>query len=61
MPPVAPAEGHPLVSNTTTGYPGWLLVTTWRGGQYGPAYLTENADGIRRDWPRIPLPGTETP
>jgi hypothetical protein len=23
---------------------------------YGPAYLTENADGIRRDWPRIPLP-----
>ena len=21
-----------------------------------PAYLTENADGIRRDWPRIPLP-----
>lgn len=24
---------------------------------YSPAYLTENADGIRRDWPRIPLPG----
>lgn len=23
---------------------------------YSPAYLTENADGIRRDWPRIPLP-----
>jgi len=21
-----------------------------------PAYLAENADGIRRDWPRIPLP-----
>jgi hypothetical protein len=24
---------------------------------YSPAYLTENGDGIRRDWPRIPLPG----
>jgi hypothetical protein len=23
---------------------------------YSPAYLTENADGVRRDWPRIPLP-----
>ena len=23
---------------------------------YSPAYLTENADGIRRDWPRIPMP-----
>jgi hypothetical protein len=25
---------------------------------YSPAYLAENADGIRRDWPRIPLPGS---
>ena len=25
---------------------------------YSPAYLTENADGIRQDWPRIPLPAT---
>ncbi len=23
---------------------------------YSPAYLTENADGIRSDWPRVPLP-----
>jgi len=23
---------------------------------YSPAYLSENADGIRGDWPRIPLP-----
>jgi len=23
---------------------------------YSPAYLMENADGIRRDWPHIPLP-----
>jgi hypothetical protein len=25
---------------------------------YAPAYLAENADGIRNDWPRIPLPNT---
>lgn len=25
---------------------------------YSPSYLSENADGIRRDWPRIPLPGS---
>ncbi len=23
---------------------------------YSPAYLVENADGLRQDWPRIPLP-----
>jgi hypothetical protein len=27
---------------------------------YAPAYLAENADGIRQDWPRIPLPGSKT-
>ncbi len=27
---------------------------------YAPAYLTENADGIRQDWPRIPLPASKT-
>jgi hypothetical protein len=26
---------------------------------YAPAYLAENADGIRSDWPRIPLPSTK--
>jgi hypothetical protein len=26
---------------------------------YSPAYLGENADGIRQDWPRIPLPQTK--
>ena len=26
---------------------------------YSPAYLSENADGIRQDWPRIPLPKTK--
>ena len=25
---------------------------------YAPAYLRENADGIRDDWPRIPLPAS---
>ena len=25
---------------------------------YAPTYLTENADGIRQDWPRVPLPDT---
>jgi hypothetical protein len=25
---------------------------------YSPAYLKENADGIRGDWPRIPLPAS---
>jgi hypothetical protein len=25
---------------------------------YSPAFLTENADGLRGDWPRIPLPAT---
>lgn len=26
---------------------------------YAPAYLAENADGIRQDWPRIPLPASK--
>jgi hypothetical protein len=26
---------------------------------YSSAYLLENGDGIRRDWPRIPLPSTK--
>lgn len=26
---------------------------------YSPAYLTENTDGIRQDWPRIPLPDSK--
>ena len=26
---------------------------------YSPAYLSENEDGIRQDWPRIPLPATQ--
>ena len=26
---------------------------------YSPVYLMENADGIRQDWPRIPLPANK--
>jgi len=26
---------------------------------YSPAYLADNADGIRQDWPRIPLPASK--
>lgn len=26
---------------------------------YAPTYLAENADGIRQDWPRIPLPSSK--
>jgi len=26
---------------------------------YSPAYLAQNADGIRQDWPRIPLPDSK--
>jgi len=26
---------------------------------YSPAYLSENKDGIRKDWPRIPLPDSK--
>jgi hypothetical protein len=26
---------------------------------YSPTYLTENADGVRQDWPRIPLPDSK--
>jgi hypothetical protein len=26
---------------------------------YAPAYLAENADGVRQDWPRIPLPASK--
>ncbi len=25
---------------------------------YSPAYLSENANGVRQDWPRVPLPST---
>lgn len=27
---------------------------------YAPGYLAENADGIRQDWPRVPLPESKT-
>jgi hypothetical protein len=27
---------------------------------YSPAYLAENTDGIRQDWPRLPLPNSKS-
>ena len=41
--------------DTHTGAAGLLWMHALAVG-YSPAYLNENADGIRRDWPRIPLP-----
>jgi len=35
-----------------------LLWTHALATGYSPAYLAENADGIRQDWPRVPLPAT---
>jgi len=34
----------------------WLVWMHALAIGYSPAYLTENTDGIRRDWPHIPLP-----
>ncbi len=34
---------------------GWIWMHALAIG-YSPIYLAQNADGIRRDWPRIPLP-----
>jgi predicted helicase len=36
----------------------WLWLHALAIG-YSPLYLSENADGIRMDWPRIPLPNSE--
>ena len=41
--------------DTDVGTAGLLWMHTLAIG-YSPAYLGENTDGIRRDWPRIPLP-----
>ncbi len=37
----------------------WLVWMHALAIGYSPVYLEENADGIRRDWPRVPLPGTK--
>ena len=38
--------------------PGLVWMHTLAIG-YSPAYLKDNTDGIREDWPRIPLPDTK--
>jgi hypothetical protein len=45
-----------LDNNTETTELIWMHAL---GIGYSPAYLSENADGIRQDWPRIPLPDTK--
>lgn len=53
------------VANTTRASVSYLSRTGGEAGDlfhhcvavhHSPAYLRENADGIRQDWPRIPLP-----
>jgi len=45
--------GHELVQTAAPDL--WMHVLAIG---YSPAYLEENADGIRQDWPRIPLPSS---
>jgi hypothetical protein len=45
-----------LDNNTETAELIWMHAL---GIGYSPAYLSENADGVRQDWPRIPLPDTK--
>jgi hypothetical protein len=45
--------GHELEQTATPDL--WMHVLAIG---YSPAYLEENADGIRQDWPRIPLPSS---
>jgi hypothetical protein len=46
---------HPGLDQTVAELP-WLHALAIG---YSPTYLTENADGIRQNWPRIPLPATK--
>jgi len=64
------AAPKPNLSAAALAYLGTLGITTTGAGPeiaeliwmhalaigYSPRYLSENADGIRQDWPRIPLP-----
>jgi hypothetical protein len=43
------------ITDPETG--GLLWMHTLAVG-YSPAYLTQNGDGVRQDWPRIPLPAS---
>jgi hypothetical protein len=48
-----------IESPDAEGEAGGLIWTHTLATGYSPAYLSENADGIRQDWPRIPLPGSK--
>ncbi len=70
----APAASHPRANLTdraraylaTIGVPDpdtnpWTSDLLWMHALaigYSSAYLTQNGDGIRQDWPRIPLPAS---
>jgi hypothetical protein len=45
-----------LDTKTESGAVIWFHVLSI---SYAPLYLTENAEGIRHDWPRIPLPNVK--
>jgi hypothetical protein len=62
--------GGPPIANASVSAKAWastIGVTNFHESMwlhilavcYSPAYLNENADGIKQDWPRIPLPNTE--
>ena len=54
----ARAQGYLALSGVTGDDMGDLLWMHALAIGYSPAYLSENIDGIRQDWPRIPLPAT---
>ncbi len=70
LPGVSEAPTTANLSDAARGYLDALGITNLDGSAdmasliwmhalaigYAPAYLAQNADGIRQDWPRIPLP-----
>ena len=48
-----------ITSPDTDAEAAWLVWMHALAIGYSPAYLSENADGIRQDWPRVPLPATK--
>ena len=55
-------EASAFCESIGSGVEGEEAATIWLHALaigYSPKYLIENADGIRGDWPRIPLPSTK--
>ena len=53
----APAGARPRGWTASAETAGLIWMHALATG-YSPDYLSENADGIRQDWPRVPLPAT---